>query len=817
MKSVAGFQLTAAAEVRIPAVLADELEQLLRAGRRWSLLQQLCEQRLSSAPTPRTVLNLLKAREAQGLASQDGQLVSDALGFIAADFSPIRRAQALTLLRSLNPDRSLAPLLQSLDHDSSKDFLAWLSAALGRQRRWAQLAQLHARHLSSAPGLGTKERLARALRLAGEDSSIAPLFALLRGNREAASWMGRWLVEQRRWLQLSEWRACELTGNPQDLRLRQQLSRALALLPRNQSLVQVLRAVEQSEAALAVLSRMLARRLPQPHLIQLRALELAASPDSQLAKERFARALQATDSSADLSPVYKLLEASEAASRWVGRWMAERGRWAQLCAWRAAELAGSPSSSERRARLAAALKRLDPESPMTGVIDGLASSAQAMAWIYPLIKRMDRPTELARLLERQVALDPGRPLYWTKWLDALLEAGAEDLWREAARKAIQAVTDPVLLSSIAKHSLARKAWLLLSEVRVAQLRAHPEKIELVSLHTKVLRQHAPDVLTPFFGMVAALPWTDERLRDAMRGVLVRERAWAALGAHLNACLEREPQDTDSLLASAELAEIQGNEERARDFRRTAREVLLRRSPADALPLVEIRAECVKVCAEAWSSVLAKESLEFAPSRLGPLIEHLAVRTQNIGRLPIWEGYRTADIKSNSRERAPNDIRVARRFGEFLAWLTRARQPNRVLEIGTGFGVSGMYWLSGLEENSRGELVTFEANPQWQQIAARNLAEVSPRHTSICGAFEESFLDLQERSVDIAFVDAIHTPEAVENQLSILRQFLCSGALVLIDDIRFSEEMHEHWRIVAQRPEYRAAFEIEGRLGFLELA
>ncbi|ABE46805.1 hypothetical protein Bpro_4931 (plasmid) [Polaromonas sp. JS666] len=203
-----------------------------------------------------------------------------------------------------------------------------------------------------------------------------------------------------------------------------------------------------------------------------------------------------------------------------------------------------------------------------------------------------------------------------------------------------------------------------------------------------------------------------------------------------------------------------------------------------------------------------------PPRFAPLINHLAARTQRLGASDIWSGYKTRDLKSSSRRRLPNDIRVSSRAATFEAALARMVVPGLVVEIGSGFGVSGMYWLSALDEMGAGRFISFEPNLLWHGVAAQNYSFVSARGQTVQGTFEENaYGTIPCSAVDILSIDAIHTPEAVSRQISLALPLLRDDSWVLIDDIRFSSQMYDYWRRLAQSPSVMS-FEIDTRVGVL---
>jgi predicted O-methyltransferase YrrM len=168
--------------------------------------------------------------------------------------------------------------------------------------------------------------------------------------------------------------------------------------------------------------------------------------------------------------------------------------------------------------------------------------------------------------------------------------------------------------------------------------------------------------------------------------------------------------------------------------------------------------------------------------------------------------------------APRDVRSTPKQGDLYAWLVAQRRPETVVEFGSGFGVSGMYFAAGLEENGSGHLYSFEINEEWAQAAEPAIAQVSSRFTLTRGAFEDQVGAVVPGKIDLAFVDGIHSYDFVMKQWEILQPLMSPGGLVLFDDIRFGQGMHEAWLEIGRSTTGVAgAVEFRRRLGVLECA
>lgn len=196
-----------------------------------------------------------------------------------------------------------------------------------------------------------------------------------------------------------------------------------------------------------------------------------------------------------------------------------------------------------------------------------------------------------------------------------------------------------------------------------------------------------------------------------------------------------------------------------------------------------------------------------------MIQKRIKQTEVLGEYALWEGYGQVGAKRDAKA-----VSTKRSIGCFYACLARWRQPGVVVEFGSAFGVSGMYWLAGIEERGCGELLSFEVNTEWSRIARENLDAISDRFRLTVGTFEDHIaIRLGGRKlIDIALIDAIHTSEFVSRQFEIVMSHLRPDGIVLLDDIDFSPDMAACWKRLAGDPRVLSSFEVDGHVGVLEM-
>lgn len=212
---------------------------------------------------------------------------------------------------------------------------------------------------------------------------------------------------------------------------------------------------------------------------------------------------------------------------------------------------------------------------------------------------------------------------------------------------------------------------------------------------------------------------------------------------------------------------------------------------------------------------------FTPPRpyLAFRIADLTRSMDGLGPMKVWGAY--ADVEVSKRlglTRKPAEVSTPQNLGYLYAWMAKARRPAVIVEFGSAFGVSGMYWLSGLESASCGEMLSFEANPEWAGIARANFSKIGTRFTLCIGTFQDNILaGLRGRKIGIAFIDGIHTSEFVSQQFEIIKSSLEPGGIVIFDDVNFSWDMARFWKGVALLPGIRASVELNGCVGIVEVS
>jgi O-methyltransferase len=164
------------------------------------------------------------------------------------------------------------------------------------------------------------------------------------------------------------------------------------------------------------------------------------------------------------------------------------------------------------------------------------------------------------------------------------------------------------------------------------------------------------------------------------------------------------------------------------------------------------------------------------SRALPLTDALLeyVRSAGVREHPVL-----AELREETQRMPQASMQIAPEQGEFMALLVRLTDARAVLEIGTFTGYSSTAMALALPPEGR--LVCLDVSREWTDRARRAWADagVDDRVELRIGPAVESLRELEDDSVDLAFIDADKTgyDAYYEGCLRVVR----SGGLIVIDN------------------------------------
>lgn len=140
----------------------------------------------------------------------------------------------------------------------------------------------------------------------------------------------------------------------------------------------------------------------------------------------------------------------------------------------------------------------------------------------------------------------------------------------------------------------------------------------------------------------------------------------------------------------------------------------------------------------------------------------------------------------------------KQWGQFLYHLVKNTDNPRILEIGTNLGISGSYMLEAMK-NRDGKFITMEGVPQLCEISAKQFSTIVPgsKFEIIQGLYDETFPKIIDKLIayNLIFIDGNHKKEPTLEYFNALKSIIGQSAIFVFDDIYWSNEMKEAWKII----------------------
>jgi predicted O-methyltransferase YrrM len=159
------------------------------------------------------------------------------------------------------------------------------------------------------------------------------------------------------------------------------------------------------------------------------------------------------------------------------------------------------------------------------------------------------------------------------------------------------------------------------------------------------------------------------------------------------------------------------------------------------------------------------------------------------------------------------------WAAILFEIVREYQPKSGLEMGTCLGISASYQGSAMELNGSGTLVTLEGAPVLAAVSTQHLTELclNDRVTVVPGRFSDTLpaTIAEYEPLDYAFIDGHHDEHATIEYFEELLPHLADRAILVFDDISWTDGMRRAWKSIAEHSSVRLAIDL-GAVGICVL-
>ncbi|OMQ12047.1 O-methyltransferase [[Flexibacter] sp. ATCC 35103] len=163
------------------------------------------------------------------------------------------------------------------------------------------------------------------------------------------------------------------------------------------------------------------------------------------------------------------------------------------------------------------------------------------------------------------------------------------------------------------------------------------------------------------------------------------------------------------------------------------------------------------------------------------------------------------FKSNRRQisKIASTAGISPKRAELLFRVTNYFQPKNILEIGTSLGLATSALALG---NTSAKVITLEGCPQTANVAKNQLNKFDYNNVDpVITEFESYLEDLQLKlkteteNFDLIYFDGNHSKKATLAYFELLLQTITNDSVWIFDDIHWSPEMEEAWKIIKDHP------------------
>ena len=168
-------------------------------------------------------------------------------------------------------------------------------------------------------------------------------------------------------------------------------------------------------------------------------------------------------------------------------------------------------------------------------------------------------------------------------------------------------------------------------------------------------------------------------------------------------------------------------------------------------------------------------------------------------------------KSASNQRSIASIATSavkpKKYGQLLYRMTKKYQPPTILELGTSLGITSSYLALG---NLQARMITLEGAAEIAEVAKSNFRELKFTNIEVVqGDFHQTLPGVLSSltPVDFVFVDGNHRKEPTLNYFNQLLPKIRPETILIFDDIHWSREMEEAWKIIKSHPSVKCAIDL----------
>ncbi len=148
-----------------------------------------------------------------------------------------------------------------------------------------------------------------------------------------------------------------------------------------------------------------------------------------------------------------------------------------------------------------------------------------------------------------------------------------------------------------------------------------------------------------------------------------------------------------------------------------------------------------------------------------------------------------------------------KYSKLLFRIISHTGARKILELGTSAGLTTAYLAS---VSSTSECITLEGSSEVLKIAGENFKKLNIKNIiTIEGDINDTLPEALAKlsAIDFIFVDANHSSGAVLSYLDQCLPYLSANAVIVFDDIHWSDDMEQAWKVIKDHPKVTSTIDL----------
>ena len=159
------------------------------------------------------------------------------------------------------------------------------------------------------------------------------------------------------------------------------------------------------------------------------------------------------------------------------------------------------------------------------------------------------------------------------------------------------------------------------------------------------------------------------------------------------------------------------------------------------------------------------------------------------------------FKSNTRriDKIAKTAGITKKRSELLFRITNYFQPDSILEIGTSLGLATSALALG---HPKAKTITLEGCPETSRIAQSHLQKFNINNVELIATEFSTYFKTQNpkpKTQNLIYFDGNHSKKATLDYFELLLPTITNETLWIFDDIHWSKDMEEAWKIIKNHP------------------